>query len=106
MKVVFNDRVDVKFGRLVKKTELRVTGMDDAIVLEEVTRTSPSLETARKRGDVSEISHIYLKYLGLVPRKEDSSGEAHHYRVVIRTCGSSPPSATQMLQMPASQTSH
>ena len=43
--------------------------------------------------DLSEISHIYAKYLGPVPnddRKEDSFGEAHHHRMVIRTCGSSP----------------
>ena len=39
MKAVFNDRVDVKFGRPVKKAQFRDTGMDDAIVLEEVTRT-------------------------------------------------------------------
>lgn len=39
VKAVFNNRVDVKFGRPVKKTQLRVIGIDDAIVLEEVTRT-------------------------------------------------------------------
>ena len=39
MRAVFNDSVDVKFGRPLKKTQLRVTGIDDAIVLEEVTPT-------------------------------------------------------------------
>ena len=39
MRAVFDDSVDVKFCRPVKKTQLRVTGIDDAIVLEEVTVT-------------------------------------------------------------------
>ena len=39
VKAVFNDRVDVKFGRPFKKTQIRVIGIDDAIVLEAVTRT-------------------------------------------------------------------
>ena len=39
VKAVFNNRVDVKFGRPVKKTQLRGIGIDKAIVLEEVTRT-------------------------------------------------------------------
>ena len=39
VKAVFNNRVDVKFGCPVKKTKLRVIGIDKAIFLEEVTRT-------------------------------------------------------------------
>ena len=39
VKAVSNIRVDVKFGRPSKKTQLRVIGIDNAIVLEEVTRT-------------------------------------------------------------------
>ena len=39
VKDAFNNRVDVKFARPVKKTQLRVIGIDNAVVLEEVTRT-------------------------------------------------------------------
>ena len=39
VKAVFNNRVDVKLGLPVKKTQPRVIGIDNAIVLEEVTRT-------------------------------------------------------------------
>ena len=48
VKAVFNNRVDVKFGRTVKKTQLRVIGIDNATVLEEVTRTVAQFEDCKE----------------------------------------------------------